>query len=172
MRGNGLAFARDDYQLRFGLYLASDRHVREHNAACRGFTLALNSLAAYTPAEYKAPLGGCAAPIDGSHATAYRASGVAAPDSWDWRSQGAVNAIKYRSICGSSWAFAVIVAQYCIVNKVLRSLSEQNLAEWVRWRDARGRIQLDNRGSSTPRPPATTPRRRDVAHRGVHRDHD
>jgi cathepsin L len=69
------------------------------------------------------------APIEG---TPVKASGVNAPDSYDWRSQGAVVAIKDQDQCGSCWAFSAISAQesqYFIVNKVLTSLSEQNLVD-------------------------------------------
>jgi cathepsin L len=134
MRDNGYGFTGDEYQFRLGLYLANSRFVQEHNAAERGFTLELNRLAVFTPAEYKALLGARAQAVDGPAASAYRGSGAAAPDSWDWRTQGAVNAIKDQGQCGSCWAFSAIGAQesqYFIVNKVLQSLSEQNLVDCV-----------------------------------------
>jgi cathepsin L len=134
MRDNGYAFTGEEYQFRLGLYLANARYVQEHNAANGDFTLGLNALAVYTPAEYKTLLGAVQAPIEGPYSTPYVPSNRAAPDSYDWRSQGAVNAIRDQAQCGSCWAFSAIAAQesqYYIVAKSLQQLSEQNLVDCV-----------------------------------------
>jgi cathepsin L len=131
MRENGLAYTGDQYQFRLGLYLANTRYVQEHNAADKGFLVELNKFAVYTPAEYKTLLGARQAPID---APVLKLSGRAAPDAYDWRTQGGVGPIKDQGQCGSCWAFSAIGAQesqYYITNKVLQSLSEQNLVDCV-----------------------------------------
>jgi cathepsin L len=54
MRATNQLFVGDEYQLRFGIWLAKKEYVQSVNAAHRGFTVSLNKFAAYTPAEYKA----------------------------------------------------------------------------------------------------------------------
>jgi cathepsin L len=134
MRDNGYSFTGSEYHFRFGLYLSHARHVQEHNAAGLGFTLSLNKFAVYTPAEYKFLLGARPSSHDPSLSTPFAASDRDPPDSWDWRTEGAVLPVKDQGQCGSCWAFSAISAQESqnyIVNKVLTSLSEQNLIDCV-----------------------------------------
>jgi cathepsin L len=134
MREHGLAYTGDEYQFRLGLFLANSRYVQEFNAANNGFTLEVNKFAVYTQAEYQTLLGARVSSTDGPLSTPYKPSGVAAPDSYDWRTQGAVVGIKDQGQCGSCWAFSAIAAQesqYYIVQKSLQSLSEQNLVDCV-----------------------------------------
>jgi cathepsin L len=134
MRSHGYSFTGDEYHFRLGLYLAHSRYVHEHTAAGKSFTLEMNALAVYTPAEYKTLLGGVPNSADGPFSTPYARSGRSVPDAYDWRSQGAVNAVKDQGQCGSCWAFSAISAQesqYYITAKSLQVLSEQNLVDCV-----------------------------------------
>jgi len=59
---------------------------------------------------------------------------LTAPDSYDWRTQGAVAAVKNQGYCGSCWAFAATAAMesaYYIDNGALMTFSEQQLVDCV-----------------------------------------
>jgi cathepsin L len=132
MRTHNLLYTGSEYQLRLGIYLANARYVREFNRGDHSFTVGLNHLAILTPAEYATLLGSTPRHQSGT-ATPKRAR-VAAPDSWDWRTQGVVQVVKDQAQCGSCWAFAAIAAAECniaIHETILYSLSEQNLVDCV-----------------------------------------
>jgi len=131
MRETGNMFTGEEYQTRFGIWLANKRLVQEHNAGKFSFKVAVNKLAHLTPAEYRSMLG--------FHMTkaarkAAMKTNFKAPASIDWRDKGACNPIKDQAQCGSCWAFSAVQAQesaYQINNGKLQSLSEQNLVDCV-----------------------------------------
>jgi cathepsin L len=132
MRETGNMFTGEEYQTRFGIWMANKRLVHEHNAGKASFTMALNKLAHLTPAEYRSMLGFRLNKAQ-RKASVVR-SNFKAPEAIDWREKGAVNAIKDQAQCGSCWAFSTIQAQesaYFIANGKLQSLSEQNLVDCV-----------------------------------------
>ena len=131
MRQTNQFYTGDEYQTRFGIFMANSRLVKEHNAANKKFTVALNKFAAYTPAEYKALLG---FRMDLAQRKSVKSTKKVTADSLDWREKGAVNGIKDQAQCGSCWAFSTIQAAesaYFIANGKLESYSEQNLVDCV-----------------------------------------
>ena len=60
-------------------------------------------------------------------------SSTTVPDSWDWRTQGAVTAIKNQGSCGDCWAFATIgnlEGLYYNKYKTLKTFAEQQLLDY------------------------------------------
>ena len=131
MRETNNLFSGDEYQLRLGIWLANKRQVQAHNAANKGFTVAMNKFAALTPAEYKQYLGhrhlasNKEIPVKTSTKNAAEV---------DWREKGIVNEVKDQAQCGSCWAFSVVQAmesQWALKKGDLPSLSEQNIVDCV-----------------------------------------
>jgi len=130
MRESNQFFTGDEYQTRLGVFLANKRLVQQHNAADKGFKVAMNKFAAMTPSEYKALLG-----VKQIHQVNNAvASSAPSNDSVDWRKKGCVNAIKDQGQCGSCWAFSTVQASegvYAAKNGKLYNLSEQNIVDCV-----------------------------------------
>jgi cathepsin L len=131
MRRSSLLYTGDEYYLRLGVYLTQSRYVRSFNSGGHSFRVAPNKFACLTPSEYRTLLGSRAS---AGSKTAARRRAADPPASWDWRTQGVVQAVKDQGQCGSCWAFSAVAAQetqWAITNKVLYSLSEQNLVDCV-----------------------------------------
>lgn len=129
MRSVNQYYTGEEYQIRFGIFMANSRFVREHNAANKKFTVALNKFAAYTPAEYKSLLG---YKKNNEKITAVKTQRRTNSDSVDWRDKGVVNVIKDQGLCGSCWAFSAVQAAEsanAISTGTLLSFSEQNLVD-------------------------------------------
>jgi len=129
MRENENMFTGDEYHQRLGIFLANKRLVREHNAAHKGFTVALNKFAALTTSEYRSLLG--FKPIaKTSTKVAVKSSNNGADV--DWRQKGVVNPIKDQGQCGSCWAFSTVQTVescYAVSTGTLYSLSESQLVD-------------------------------------------
>ena len=133
MRNTNNFYTGDEYNLRFGIYLANKKYVEQFNRAGKSFTLALNKFACYTPAEYNAMLGIKTSFTLEGRKVAKRITAVSdVPDNFDYREKGCVNDVKDQSSCGGCWAFSAIQAQETTdaikTGKLLR-LSESNLID-------------------------------------------
>jgi len=130
MRESNQFFTGDEYQTRLGIYLTNKRLVQQHNAANKGFKVALNKFAAMTPAEYKSILGAKQVSKATEAAPSAPVNGV----DIDWRKKGCCNAIKDQGQCGSCWAFSCIMGAegvYAAKKGQLFNLSEQNIVDCV-----------------------------------------
>lgn len=130
MRSTNQFFTGDDYQTRFGIYMANSRLVQEHNSG-KSFKLAMNKFAAYTPAEYKSLLG-FRQEYTASRATV---SNFKVTDAEvDWREKKVVQPIQDQASCGSCWAFSTAQgceSIYAINTGKLLKFSEQNIVDCV-----------------------------------------
>jgi hypothetical protein len=128
MRATNQLFVGDEYQIRFGIWLAKKEYVQSVNAGHKGFTVSLNKFAAHTPAEYQALLG---LKLNLKKHTAKKTI-VKDTVPVDWRTKGVVNAIQDQAQCGSCWAFSTVAAIesiYAIKYTTLYKLSEQNVVD-------------------------------------------
>jgi len=115
---------------RFAIFSENVNLIRNHNLKGEGWTMGINQLTDYTPAEYKNLLG--------YNATAKKANPIFEADTTnlaaavDWVTEGAVTPVKNQQQCGSCWAFSTtgsLEGALFIKNKKLVSLSEQELVD-------------------------------------------
>lgn len=134
MRQHNQLYTGDEYNLRFGIFLANKRYIESFNKQDRTFTLRLSQFAAYTPAEYKSMLGFVQGENKRETVETIKVTKGAAPESFDWREKGFIQPIKDQGQCGSCWAFGTVAAQECvwaIKTGEKLSLSESNLVDCV-----------------------------------------
>jgi cathepsin L len=133
MREHGKIYTGAEYHFRLGVFMANARFVQEFNRRRHSFSISLNKFSVYTQAEYVCLLG---VNSRGSprllHANPLS---IEAPDSLDYRDQGAVNTpVRDQGNCGSCWAFSAITAQesqWFLQSGSLVQFSESNLVDCV-----------------------------------------
>ncbi|KAI3802413.1 hypothetical protein L1987_30545 [Smallanthus sonchifolius] len=130
--------ALGEKEKRFQIFKDNIRYIEEHNSGDHSYKLGLNKLADLSVEEYRLTYTG-AKKIDSKRklnnvkSDRYSVrSGDDLPDSFDWRTKGAVAAVKDQGSCGSCWAFSTIgsvEAVNQIVTGDLITLSEQELVD-------------------------------------------
>jgi len=94
--------------------------------------LSLNAFADLTREEFAALYTGDATSEYDNLNVEYASYDSDVPDSWDWRTKGAVTPVKNQGQCGSCWAFAAVATiegLYFINGNPLTSFSEQQIVD-------------------------------------------
>jgi KDEL-tailed cysteine endopeptidase len=121
---------KEEFALRADIFKSNLARIAEENSNPENtFTVGINKFADWTPAEFKRILS--AKPKMTTQA-ARSLGNVSIPSSIDWRTEGAVNAVKDQGQCGSCWAFSAVAAmegRWKIKSGNLLNLSEQQLVD-------------------------------------------
>jgi len=125
-------------ELRKEIFAYNLGYINEHNKLAddglKNFRLAVNNFTDMTGSEFRAFYNGLSLErfVEKSSAEKFVATGKAVPASVDWRTKGVVTPVKNQEQCGSCWAFSAVASlegQHALKNKMLVSLSEQNLVD-------------------------------------------
>ena len=131
MSEHGLSFAtKEEYEFRLGIYTLKDMEYARINADPENtFTVGHNQFSTWTDAEFKRMLG-YKGPQQLPADTVITHLDTSVSAAIDWRTKGAVNAVKNQGQCGSCWAFSAVAAiegHHQIAKGQLLSLSEQQV---------------------------------------------
>lgn len=130
----GLSYGtKDEYEFRFGIYAMKEAEIQRINAdSANTFTVGHNQFSTYTDAEYKKMLGYRGPQtLENTHKSF---NGTPVSNGVDWRTKGAVNAVKNQGQCGSCWAFSAVAAiegHSFIQHGSLPNLAEQEVVDCV-----------------------------------------
>jgi KDEL-tailed cysteine endopeptidase len=122
---------KEEFAMRSNIFKQNYARIVEENLNKENtFTLENNKFADWTPAEYKRILNLKKSESKGTRSLVN--SNVSIPASIDWRTEGAVNAVKDQGQCGSCWAFSAVAAmegRWKIKSANLLNMSEQQLVD-------------------------------------------
>jgi len=127
---NGKVYSSSEHDKRFEIFKDNLRFINEHNSANLGFTVAMNSFGDLTAKEFASQFN--RVNITGTPGLTRSAVNPEVPDTWDWRTKGAVTGVKDQGQCGSCWSFSATGSTegaWFLAKGQLVSLSEQNLVD-------------------------------------------
>jgi cathepsin L len=128
-------YATEEFFTKFDTFRGNLKKVMQHNAADKGWTMAMNEFGDLTQDEFKAKFMGYRE-AKNSFIRSMNAPDFsnAAPnaDAVDWRAKGAVTPVKNQGQCGSCWAFSTIggvEGAHFLAGNALQQFSEQQLVD-------------------------------------------
>jgi len=128
--------SREEHAARFAIFEQNLRKIEMLNKANPDATFGVNKFADISAEEFrKNSLGVHGAVRNPEYPVAPEVSPAEVadiPDSWDWRTLGAVSAVKNQGQCGSCWSFSTtgnIEGQWFLANHSLPDLSEQEFVD-------------------------------------------
>jgi len=131
-------YAPEEVNARFNIFKDNLKIIEELNKQYPKTTFGANKYADMTTEEFKKKYLSSVdmkSAFDPSWPMARRYTDeecCALPDSWDWRTKGAVTPVKNQEACGSCWAFSAtgnMEGQWFLSGNDLIGLSEQNLVD-------------------------------------------
>jgi len=131
MQTHQKTYHHDEFLTKYRVFKANTDFIQRHNAANKTFTVAMNKFGDLTSEEFAAFYLGTRVTVS-DFAASRLSQPQALPDQWDWRTKGAVTAIKNQGQCGSCWSFSTTGSTegcHFLKTKKLVSLSEQNLMD-------------------------------------------
>lgn len=131
---NSKSYSHGEYQYRYRVWRQNAEYIAKHNSnETRTFTVAMNQFGDLTGTEFRDMYLGYRMDLSKQNkGTVEFNKTTALPTSWDWRTKGAVTAIKNQEQCGSCWSFSTTGSTEganFLKNNKLVSLSEQNLVD-------------------------------------------
>jgi KDEL-tailed cysteine endopeptidase len=123
-----------ELELRFQIFSSNLYNIFLHNLDhTQNFTMGVNQFTDLTPEEFKAKyVGGLKTEVGSYGCKSFSSNAAGAPDSLDWRENGAVTSVKDQGQCGSCWTFSAtgaVEGAWAVSKGQLIDLSEEQLVE-------------------------------------------
>jgi len=130
---NGKTYSSDaEHDLRFSVFKDNLNFINFHNSGDHSFELEMNKFGDLSAKEFGAMFNKMNITRTPSNSLKSRQIDPEAPDTWDWRTKGAVTAVKDQGQCGSFWSFSATGSTegaWLLSKGQLVSLSEQDLVD-------------------------------------------